>query len=77
MITTSFTFIPGELYYLCIEVISYYVMALELDVWPPAGIARQISISSGEQLDSSGSKQSGTILVSHNVEICPVSVDTS
>jgi len=31
-------------------------------VLPPAGIARQISVSSGagDQLDSSGSKQSGT-----------------
>jgi len=31
-------------------------------VWPPAGFARQISVSSnvGDQLDSSGSKQSGT-----------------
>jgi len=34
---------------------------LSEDVWPPAGIARQISVSS-DQLDSSYPKQSGTNL---------------
>jgi len=32
------------------------------DVWPPTGIARQISVSS-DQLDSSYPKQSGTTLL--------------
>ena len=31
--------------------------------WPPAGIARQISVSSGDPLDSSGSKQSGVCFI--------------